>query len=80
MVKNLPDTARLNKSFPNVSCRSFGVSAMKVMVAALPKPANSPNPHIRIESTSSKASFIAQNKCDCPTFRMLYLLVDNGNT
>ena len=52
---------------------------MKAIVAALPKPANSPNPHIRIESTSSKASFIVQIECDCPTFRMLHSLVDNGD-
>ena len=37
---------------------------MKVMVAALPKTANSPNPHIRIERTSSKVSFIVQKKCN----------------
>ena len=41
---------------------------MKVMVAALPKPANNPNPHIRIESASSKASSIGSIECDFPAF------------
>ena len=64
-AEDLPDTARLNRSFPNVSLRSFGVSDMKVMVAALPNPANNPSAHIKIESMSSRASFIVQNEQDC---------------
>ena len=70
MVKNLPDTARLNNSFPNVTRRSFGVSAMKVMVATLPTPAKKPKEHMRIESTRRRASITRKYDRERPTFRI----------
>lgn len=47
----LPDTAKLSRSFPKVSFLSFGVKAMKVMAAALLAPASSPNTQINTDST-----------------------------